>query len=243
MFSFESTNPVLNNRNLPRDYSAKPMTMSGAVNKSLILGGLLIITGLLVSQVADPATYNMWMIGGLIGGLISALITSFKPEWAATTAPIYAICEGAALSTMTMLVDAIYPGVGLNAFFLTAGTLMAMLLCYKSGWIQVTDKLRSGIVVATAGIALMYLVSFIAGLFGANMSFMYNSSPLSIGISLVVVLVAALSLLLDFELIDQVAARRSPEYMEWYAGFALLVTLVWLYVEFLKLLTKLQRRD
>ncbi len=243
MFSMQSSNPVLQNRNLPRSTGGKTMTMNGAVNKSIILGGLVLLTALIVGQLADPATYSGWAMGGAIGGLIFGLVTSFKPEWAPVTAPIYAVCEGALLAVVTMIAELSYPGVALNAVFLTIGTLLSMLMAWKAGWIQVTDKLRSGIVMATGGIFIVYLISFVASLFGAPMSFLHDSSPISIGISLVVIVVASLSLLLDFEMIEEVSQRRAPEYMEWYAAFALMVTLIWLYLEFLKLLMKLQRRD
>jgi uncharacterized YccA/Bax inhibitor family protein len=184
-----------------------------------------------------------WMIGGAIGGLITALITTFSPRRAAMTAPIYAVFEGLFLGAVSAMFEAMYPGLVMRAVSLTFGVFFIMLLLYRSGTIRATEKFKTVIFAATGGIALVYLGSFIAGLFGVNVSFLHGNSMLSIGISLFVVVVAALNLILDFDMITQGTNARAPKYMEWYGAFGLMVTLIWLYLEMLRLLSKLASRD
>jgi uncharacterized YccA/Bax inhibitor family protein len=160
------------------------------------------------------------------------------------TAPIYALLEGLVLGGVSLIFNSKWNGIALQAAMLTFGTLFAMLAAYRSGFIRATEKFKMGVVAATGGICLMYLVGWILSMFGMNMSFLYGNGMLSIGISVVVVVVAALNLVLDFDLIEQGAAVGAPKYLEWYSGFSLLVTLVWLYIEILRLLAKLNsRRD
>lgn len=192
---------------------------------------------------AMPSGIMGWVIGGAIGGLITALITVFSPRRAAMTAPIYAVFEGLFLGAISAMFEAMYPGLVMRAISLTFGVFAVMLMLYRSGTIRATEKFRTIIFAATGGIALVYLGSFIAGLFGVNVSFLHGNSLLSIGISLFIVVVAALNFILDFDMIDRGAAAGAPKYMEWYGAFGLMVTLIWLYMEMLRLLSKLSSRD
>jgi uncharacterized YccA/Bax inhibitor family protein len=185
----------------------------------------------------------VWAAVGAIGGFITALITTFSPRRSAITAPIYAVLEGLFLGAISALFEARFPGLVMRAVLLTFGVFGVMLMLYRSGTIQVNNKFRTIIIAATGGIALVYLVSFVVSMFGVNISFLYDSSPLSIGISLFVVAIAALNLILDFDMIVQGSYAQAPKYMEWYGAFGLMVTLVWLYLELLRLLSKLASRD
>jgi uncharacterized YccA/Bax inhibitor family protein len=182
------------------------------------------------------------MIGGGIGGFIVAIITIFKKTWAPFTTPIYAILEGLLLGGLSAFIESMYPGIVLQAVALTFGTLFSLLFAYKSGLIRATENFKLGVVAATGGIALIYLVSFILGMFGTSIPFIHENGLMGIGFSAFVVVIAALNLVLDFDFIETGAAKGAPKYMEWYATFGLLVTLVWLYIEILRLLTKLRSR-
>jgi uncharacterized YccA/Bax inhibitor family protein len=159
------------------------------------------------------------------------------------TAPIYAVFEGLFLGAISAMFEAMYPGLVMRAVSLTFGVFFIMLLLYRSGTIRATQKFRTVILAATGGIALVYFVSFIAGMFGVNFGFMTGNSMMSIGFSLVVVVIAALNLILDFDMITRGADAMAPKYMEWYGAFGLMVTLIWLYLELLRLLSKIASRD
>jgi uncharacterized YccA/Bax inhibitor family protein len=223
------------------------MTIQGTVNKSAILLALVCIPALWVWQKLMTGRGGEafgWMIGGALVGVVVCLVTCFKKEWSPFTAPVYAVCEGLFIGGISAMYETQLHGIVLQAAMLTFGTLFALLAAYRSGWIRATEKFKLGVTAATGGVALLYLVSWILGMFGVNLSFMYSSSPLSIGISAVIVVIAALNLVLDFDLIEEGAAVGAPKFMEWYGAFALLVTLVWLYLEILRLLAKLNsRRD
>lgn len=220
------------------------MTLQGAVNKTVALLALVVIGAayswnLFYNQ--GPAAVQPWMLGGLIGGFIFAMITIFKAAWAPKTAPIYAVLEGLALGGISAIFEARYPGIVIQAVGLTFATLFALLFAYKTRLIRATENFKLGIVAATGGIALVYLVSFIGGLFGWQIPLIHESGPVGILFSLFVVTVAALNLVLDFDFIER-GDGVAPRYMEWYAAFGLVVTLVWLYLELLRLLTKLRER-
>ena len=184
----------------------------------------------------------VFMPVGIFGGLILAFITIVKKEWAGITGPLYALCEGLFLGTISMYFERKFPGIVMNAVMLTFGTLITLLLAYRSKLIKVTENFRLGVVAATGGIFMLYMASFVLRFFGIYMTFLHDSSLLSIGISFGVVIVAALNLVLDFDFIEQGAQYGAPRYMEWYAAFGLMVTLIWLYLEILHLLSKLQSR-
>jgi uncharacterized YccA/Bax inhibitor family protein len=183
------------------------------------------------------------MLGGLIGGFVFAMITIFKKDWAMVTAPAYAALEGLVIGAISAILNAKYHGIAIQAAALTFGTMGALLLAYRSGLIRATAKFKLGVFAATGGVFLFYMADMVMGLFGHHIGAIYSSSPLGIGVSAVVVVIAALNLILDFDMIEQGAAQGAPKYMEWYGAFALVVTLVWLYLEILRLLSKLNSRN
>ena len=239
--SLRSGNPVLTKQTFNNvSSSSSQMTIEGTVNKTALSLFLLVGTGYLTFNPINPAI--IFTCG--IGGFIVAIITVFKKQWAPITVPIYAILEGALLGGISFMYNSLYDGIVTNAIFLTVGILLALLTAYRSGIIKPTENLKLGIFAATGGIALVYFVNFIMGFFGSSMGIMQidNASPLSIGFSIVVVIIAALNLVLDFDFIEEGAENGAPKYMEWYGAFGLLVTLIWLYLEILRLLAKLNSR-
>ncbi|MCB8994563.1 MAG: Bax inhibitor-1/YccA family protein [Bacteroidales bacterium] len=244
-----SSNPVLGKdifRNVASSRTGDDvMTIQGTVNKTFILLALVMIgAGYTWKMMAEqnPAM-NIFLFGGAIGGFITALITIFKKTWAPYTAPLYAILEGLFLGGISAIFNASYPGIVIQAVALTFGTLFALLFAYKTGIIKVTKNFRLGVVAATGGIAIAYLFSFILGMFGVNIGFMHSNGTVGIIVSLVIVVVASLNLVLDFDFIETGANEGAPKYMEWYASFGLMVTLIWLYLEMLRLLSKLSSRN
>jgi len=245
-----TANPALNDktfRNLPRvAVGEETMTINGTANKT---GFLLLFVFLAASftwgklmETGDPGSVLPWMIGGALGGFVVAIVTVFKPQWAGITAPLYAILEGLFLGGLSSLMEMQYPGIVIQAVALTFGTLLALLFAYRSGLIQATENFRLGVTAATGGIALIYLLTMGLGFFGINIPYIHESGLIGIGFSLFVVVIAALNLVLDFDFIENGAERGAPKFMEWYAAFGLLVTLVWLYIEILRLLAKLNNR-
>lgn len=190
----------------------------------------------------NVAVVSPWMIGGVIGGMIAAFATIFKKEWAPVTAPIYAVLEGLFIGGISSLMELQFSGIVIQAAALTFGTLAMMLFLYQTGLIRATERFRLGVIAATGAVALVYFVSIVLSFFGVNASMIYGNGLMGIGFSLVVVGIAALNFILDFDFIETGVRYRVPKYMEWYAGFALMVTLIWLYVEFLRLLSKLRER-
>ena len=244
-----SSNPALNDNVFLADYSAKnygTMTISGTVNKTAILLGLVVITALFmwdkVYGLQDPTGYYGWLIGGSIAGLVLAMITIFKKTAAPYTAPLYAIAEGIVVGVLSAFMETIYPGIVFQATFLTFGVLFALLIAYKSRLIRATENFKLGVAAATGGIFLIYMASFILGFFGVSVPFIHESGWIGIGFSLFVVVIASLNLVLDFDFIENGAKSGAPKYMEWYGAFGLLVTLIWLYIEILRLLAKLRNR-
>ncbi len=228
--------------------SSDAMSLNGTLTKTGVLLFLTILTAAFawtqsVTATGPTAAAPIYLWGGAIGGLVLALVTTFKKEWAPVTAPVYAILEGFFLGAISGMYALLYQGIVIQAVMLTFGTLFALLFAYRSGWIQVTDKFRAGVVAATGGVFLIYLATLGLGFFGINIPYIHESGLIGIGFSLAVVVIAALNLVLDFDLIETGISHGAPKYMEWFAGFALLVTLVWLYLEFLRLLAKLQSRD
>jgi uncharacterized YccA/Bax inhibitor family protein len=245
-----TANPALNSKaftGLGRATdAAEAMSIQGTVNKTALLALLALVpatwTWRMYYTSWDPASVMPWVIGGAIGGFIVALITIFKKQWAPLTAPIYVLLEGLFLGGFSALFEAKYPGIVIQAVALTFGTLFCLLLAYRSGLIKATENFKLGVVAATGGIALIYVATLVLGLFGVRMPFIHESGILGIAFSLFVVIVAALNLVLDFDFIESGAAHGAPKYMEWYAAFGLMVTLIWLYIEILRLLAKLRSR-
>jgi uncharacterized YccA/Bax inhibitor family protein len=228
------------------DTQSGAMTISGTINKIGILL-LLTIAGAAYTwnMVAgsDPAGATTYIMIGAIGGLVMALITIFRPKSAAITAPVYAILEGLFLGGISAMINARYQGIPFQAVLLTLGTLFTMLFLYRSGRIRATPKFRRGVIMATGAVFFAYIISFIFSLFGVNLGFIHSAGPLGIVISLAIIVIAALNLILDFDFIEKGAQMSAPKYMEWYGAFGLLVTLVWLYIEFLRLLALIAGRD
>ncbi len=238
-----TANPALNAKtfDVARE-EGRVMTIQGTVGRTAMLLVLLFAATLLTWNPAAPQNSSGWILIGAIAGFIVALITVFNKKASPFTAPLYAVCEGVFLGGISSVFEARFPGIVMQAVLLTFGTLGALLLAYTSRLIQVTENFKLGIVAATGGIAIFYLVSIILGFFGVQIPMIAGSGPVGIGFSVVVVVVAALNLVLDFDFIEEGAARGAPKYMEWYAAFGLVVTLVWLYLEILRLLSKLQSR-
>lgn len=237
-----SGNPAISEKTFQNVSQAVPrdgaMTISGTINKTIVLF-LLLLLGASISWY-QPSQIFIW--GGAIGGFIVAMVTIFKKEWSPVTAPIYAGLEGLFLGGISLMYANMYDGIVYNAVMLTLGTFAAMLLAYRLGWIEVTKKFRMGVVAATGGIFLVYIASFILGFFGINMSLIHGTGTMSIVFSFIIVGVAALNLVLDFDMIEKGAEADAPKYFEWYTSFGLMVTLIWLYIEILRLLAKFQRR-
>jgi uncharacterized YccA/Bax inhibitor family protein len=225
------------------------MTLQGTTIKTGVLLGLAVasaaVTWVLFVRQA-PLTFPL-MIGGAIGGLVLGLVTAFKKTWAPVTAPLYAIAEGLFLGGISAFYETNaqigYQGIVFQAVCLTFGTMLILLTAYQSGVIKPTENFKLGVAAATGGIMLVYLVGWVMRMFGSGIPFIHESGWIGIGFSLFVVVIAALNLVLDFDFIEEGAARGAPKYMEWYGAFGLMVTLVWLYLEILRLLSKLNSRD
>lgn len=245
-----SANPALSDKvfaDLAFDPSTR-MTLQGTVIRSGILLTLVVLAAIypwnLYFTTKDASLVYPFLIGGSIGGLIVALITIFKPTWAPISAPIYALLEGLSIGALSAIIQGQFPDVQIvaQAAGLTFATFAGLLLAYTSGLIKPTENFKLGIVAATAGIFLVYMVSFGLSFFGIGVPYLHSSGPIGIGISVFICIIAALNLVLDFDFIENGVDQGAPKYMEWYAGFGLLVTLIWLYVEFLRLLVKLNSR-
>ena len=228
---------------------AGAMTLNGTVNKT---GALLLLTVLTATfawsrtiaptgEIAAGAMIYMW--GGAIGGLILALVTVFKKTWSPVTAPLYALVEGFFLGSISAIYNAQFQGIVLQAVMLTFGIMFALLFAYRSGMIKATENFKLGVAAATGGVALIYLATLGLGLFGIKIPYIHESGLIGIGFSMVVVVIASLNLVLDFDFIEKGVEAQAPKYMEWYGAFGLMVTLVWLYLELLRLLSKLQSRN
>ncbi len=250
MALIKTSNPALGENTFRGQYGitdTSTMTLSGTVNKTGILLLCAIATAgytwRLFLQSHQPADVAPFMLVGLFGGFICGMVTVFKKEWSPVTAPIYALLEGLVLGGLSAISDLHYPGIGIQAVSLTFGTLLVLLLAYSSGLIPVTQKLRLGIVAATGGIMVFYLAELLLGFFGIHFTSINGSGPIGIAFSLFVVAIAALNLVLDFDFIEQGVKFGAPKYMEWYGAFGIVVTLVWLYLEILRLLSKLRSRN
>lgn len=243
----ESSNPVLNEntyRSAAQQSGAisrgETMTVQGAVNKTFILTAILVATSIFGYSAANPI--YMWI--GAIGGLVIVLIAAWKPHLSPTLAPVYAALEGLFVGGVSAIYAlAFAPGIIFNAVTLTIAVLFLMLFFYKSGIIKVTDKFRSGVIMATGAVFLVYLASFVLGMFGINVPYIHEGGPIGIGISLVIVGIAALNLLLDFDNFEKGEQYNAPSYMEWFSAMGLLITLVWLYLELLRLIAMFSSND
>ena len=223
------------------------MTIEGTVNKTGLLLLCTIATAAwtwhLFMQSRDAAAVGPLTLVGALGGLVFAFVTIFKKNWAPITAPIYALLEGLVLGGVSAFFEVRFPGIAIQAVSLTFGTLVVLLLVYRARLIPVTQNFRLGVVAATGGIFFVYLITMVLGFFGIHFgSSIYGAGVVGIGFSVFVVIIAALNLVLDFDFIERGAQIGAPKYMEWYGAFGLLVTLIWLYLEILRLLAKSRRR-
>jgi len=245
-----TANPALNAKtftDVPRIADpSRVMTIQGTVNKTLLMLVLLLIPAAWVWNkffaASNPQAIMPWLYGGVFGGLIVAFVTIFKKQWAPVTAPLYAVLEGLAIGGISAVFEAQFPGIVIQAVALTFGTLFCLLLAYKSGIIKATENFKLGVAAATGGIFVIYLATMLLGFFGIRMPYIHDSGIIGIGFSLFVVIIAALNLVLDFDFIESGAAAGAPKFMEWYAAFGLMVTLIWLYLEILRLLAKTRSR-
>ncbi|MBK7409325.1 MAG: Bax inhibitor-1/YccA family protein [Saprospirales bacterium] len=236
---FSSGNPVLSEDTYRKSAGVatdEAMTVRGAVQKTFLLTAVLVVVGVWSFMNANP----MFIWIGAIGGLIAVLVAVFKKEWSPVLAPVYAALEGLALGAITAIYAAAYDGIVFNAITLTVAILLAMLFLYQTRIIKVTEKFRSGVIMATMGIFLVYLVDIVLSMFHVNVPFLHEGGFMGIGISLFIVGVASLNLLLDFDQFEKGEQYGAPKYMEWFSALGLLVTLVWLYLEILRLLSKLR---
>jgi uncharacterized YccA/Bax inhibitor family protein len=253
---FKTSNPALGDKTF-RDLASSQyggaidstarMTLSGTVNKTGILLLCAIATAAwtwsLFMDAHDPSAVALPMMVGVFGGMIVGFVTIFKKEWSPVTAPIYALLEGLFLGGISAFFELRYPGLPIQAVGLTFATLFVLLFLYQARIIQVTQKLRLGIFAATGGICVFYLMQMVLGIFGIRFASINGSGLIGIGFSLLVVAIAALNLVLDFDFIEQGVNYGAPKYMEWYGAFGIMVTLVWLYLEMLRLLSKLRSRN
>lgn len=245
-----TSNPILREKSFEKTQflqinESDLMTVNGTINKSFLMLLFIIASASIVwSFFYNPLRNYLvmpLMIGGAILGFITAIIISFKPAYAKTLSLLYALFEGAFVGGLSAILEKFYPGIVIQAVALTFGVVLGMLVLYKTGIIKVTNKFKMGVFAATAGIGLYYLFTVIIGFFGFRNSLVYSTSTFGIVFSLFVVGIAALNLVLDFDFIVNASERGYPKFMEWYAAFGLMVTLVWLYIEILRLLSKLRR--
>jgi uncharacterized YccA/Bax inhibitor family protein len=250
MRAMRSSNPAMSGKIFERIGTAgagsTAMTINGTINKiGLML--LLVIAAAAYSwkmaMGADPGRAGTMAVVGAIGGFIMALVTIFRPQSSALTAPIYAILEGLFLGAISAILNARYPGVAFQAVLLTIGTLFTMLFLYRSGRIRATPRFRRGVMMATGAVLFAYIISWIMALLGMPVGYMHSAGPLGILINLVIIVIAALNLIMDFDFIEKGSQMGAPKFMEWYGAFGLMVTLIWLYIEFLRLLSRFSSRS
>jgi uncharacterized YccA/Bax inhibitor family protein len=242
-----TSNPALNEKAFQGQVAiGEAMTLQGTVNKTGLLLLCVVATSAWtwgLSHSPTPEAVYPWMFGGIIGGFVVALVTIFKQSWSPLTAPVYALLEGLALGGISAFFDKTYHGVAIQAVGLTFGTLFVMLLAYKTGMVRATQGFKIGVIAATGGIAVFYLIGMVLRVFSHfQVPIIYGGGPWGIAFSLFVVVIAALNLVLDFDMIETGVAGGAPKYMEWYGAFGLMVTLIWLYLEILRLLAKARRR-
>jgi len=246
-FMSSSSNPVMREEyfqnaqpldaNMARG-EVQTMTVGGAVQKTYILTAILIIAAIVGYNLPNPIL--IW--GGAIGGFVLVLVMAFRTHLAPRLAPVYAVLEGLFVGGISAMYASLYDGIIINAVLLTVAVLCLMLFLYQGGFIKVTEKLRAGVMMATGAVMVVYLISIVANLFGGSLPYLHSSGPMGIGISLVIVGIAAFNLLLDFDNFEKGEQYGAPKYMEWFSAVGLLVTLVWLYLEILRLLAKLSDR-
>jgi len=250
MALMRTANPALNAKTFESVAQApgitETMTLDGTVNKTGILLLCVILTAgwtwNLFNRAENPAEVAPYILIGAIGGFVVALVTVFKKHWSPLLAPLYALLQGMLLGGVSAYYEKAFKGIVVQAVLLTLGVTVALLFAYRARIIRATENFKLGVFAATGGIALLYLVGWIMSFFGAGIPYIHESGAIGIGFSLFVVVIAALNLVLDFDFIEKGAEHGAPKFMEWYAAFGLMVTLIWLYIEILRLLSKLNSR-
>lgn len=243
-----SMNPVLKEESFLKQRGAAAgelMTLEGTIHKSITAIALVFVSAIGTWSFLGPQLMAYAMpvsIGGGLIGLGLVIAGSFKPTWAGFVTPAYAVVEGAVLATISMIMEQSYPGIAFQAVILTFAVLFTMLLVYRMKWIRVTDKFRKILYIGLGAVFFTYLISFVMGFFGTTIPYIHGSGPIGIGFSLIVVGLASFFLLIDFDNIEKGVQMGAPKHMEWYSALGLLVTLIWLYIEILKLLAKLNSR-
>ena len=251
MAIFKSGNPALSEKRFEASLTGagtETMTKRGTMNKFIFLFFLLMASAMLTWKAHFEGVNVMpWVIGSAIVGLILALVTSFRPQYGQYTVPAYGLVEGVFVGGISAVYSDAFsevaPGLVMQAVALTFGTVIAMYVLYRTGVIKATQRFKSIVFTATAGIAVFYLIALVLRLFGVELAFLHEGSLLGIGFSLFVVAIAALNLILDFDMIETGVSMGAPKYMEWFGAFGLMVTIIWLYIEMLRLLSKLSSRD
>lgn len=247
----ETSNPVLYSdafkRSTDLTQTREAMTLQGTVLKAALLLMLVVLGAawtwsLFLKSGSNPSAITPFLVGGAFGGLILAVATAFKPQWSPITAPIYAAAEGLFIGGFSALMEQSFPGIVIQAATLTFGTLAAMLFLYEAKIIQVTNTFKMIVASATGGIFVAYLMTWVLSFFNIQVPFIFSNGLMGIGFSLFVIGIAALNFVLDFDFIQKASKSGAPKYMEWYGAFALMVTLIWLYIEFLRLLSKLKEK-
>ncbi len=242
-----SDNPVFSEKSFkvnPQDLTEKPMTLNGTIIKTFILTLIVCLAGAYgwSQGKLHPNLIGLFVMGGGILGFAIALITTFKKEWSPVLSLVYSLAEGVFLGAMSLIFEMKYPGIVSQTVLCTIGVTFSCLFLYRSGLIKVDEKFKSVIFMATAAIGLVYLATFALSFFNIQIPYIHNSGLIGIGFSVFTTIIASLNLLVDFDFIDQASANGSfPNYMEWYGAFGLMVTLVWVYIEILRLLSKLRR--
>ena len=254
--AFQSKNPFLNNKSFSAtsasskvhdatiiDYN-QDMTLAGTINRTAILFLILTATAVVVWWMAfNGMNVIIPTIGGAIVGLVLVVIAAFKPQFSPVLAPGYALFEGMFIGGISAIFEAQYPGIVIQAVGATFVTFVVCLGLYKYQVVKVTEQFKSVVVAATLAIATYYIISWLVSLFTSYTPVHYGNSMMSIGISVFVIIVAALNLFLDFDRMEKGVEEKMPKFMEWFAAMGLMITLVWLYIEFLRLLSKLSSKD
>lgn len=249
---FKGGNPAISEKTFDQVYQqdGELMTVRGTMNKFgvmllMVIGAASFTWSIFFKQ--GPEAVTPWMWGGMIGGLVLAIAIIFKKTWAPYLALGYALCQGLFLGAISAFYDfafaETYPSIIMHAVLLTMGTAAAMYFFYQTGIIRATNTFKKVVMVATAGIGIFYLIAIVMRMFGMQMPYLHDNGAIGIGISVFIVVIAALNLVLDFDMIDQGSKNGAPKYFEWYGAFGLMVTIVWLYLEMLRLLSKLTSRD
>ena len=248
---FKSGNPTLTEKIFSKsstDTQVGVMSVRGTINKFGFLFLMVLASAAFVWHAYYQGQNVMpYLWGGMIGGLILALVIIFKRSWAGFLAPLYGLVEGLFIGAISAIINEAfiesYPGIIMQAVALTFGTAISMFLLYNFGVIKATERFKSIIFTATAGIGIFYLIALGLRMFGIDIPFLHEGGIMGIGFSLFVIAIAALNLIIDFDMIEKGAEMGAPKYMEWYCAFGLLVTIVWLYIEILRLLSKLGSRN